>query len=104
MNNEKTYQFNEYVLGYDAGKNDRSCLTICKIQNDNMYVMSSLYDGSADIVSMILDKLQAENKKLNNIINKLENYMKVSCFDGTFEEVGITQSYLNILKELKGEE
>ena len=53
---EKIYQFNEYVLGYDKGRNDRSCLTISKIQNGNMYVMSSLYDGSAEIISTILDK------------------------------------------------
>ena len=36
---EKVYQLNEYVLGYDKGHNDRSCLTISKIQNGNIYVM-----------------------------------------------------------------
>lgn len=60
MSEEKLYQFNEYVLGYDKGHNDRSCLTISKIQNDNMYVMSSLYDGSADVISLMLDSLQEE--------------------------------------------
>lgn len=62
---EEIYTFNEYVLGYDKGNNDRSCLTISKIQNGNMYIMSSLYDGSADVISMMLDNLQQENKKLN---------------------------------------
>lgn len=60
MNEEKVYQFNEYVLGYDKGYNDRSCLIISKILNDNMYVMSSLYDGSADVISLMLDNLQEE--------------------------------------------
>jgi len=59
---EKVYQFNEYILGYDKGLNDRSCLTISKILNGNMYVMSSLYDGSADVISMMLDDLQQELK------------------------------------------
>ena len=61
---EEIYTFNEYILGYGKGNNDRSCLTISKIINGDMYVMSSLYDGSADVISMILDNLQQENKKL----------------------------------------
>ena len=73
MNNERIYQFNEYVLGYDKGHNDRSCLTISKIQNDNMYVMSSLYDGSADIISLMLDSLQKENKDLQQQLDKYKN-------------------------------
>lgn len=64
MNEEEIYTFNEYILVYEKGNNDRSCLTISKIINDDMYVMSSLYDGSADVISMILDNLQQENKKL----------------------------------------
>lgn len=73
MNNERIYQFNEYVLGYDKGHNDRSCLTISKIQNDNMYVMSSLYDGSADIISLMLDSLQKENINLQQQLDKYKN-------------------------------
>ena len=77
MNEEEIYTFNEYILGYEKGNNDGSCLTISKIINDDMYFMSSLYDDSADVISMILDNLQKENKKLkqqlqqrDNIINK----------------------------------
>ena len=70
---EKIYQFNEYILGYDKGLNDRSCLTISKIQNGNMYVMSSLYDGSAEVLSLMLDNLQSEIKKLNIQLNKADN-------------------------------
>ena len=54
----KVYQFNEYILSYDKSERDRSCLTISKTQNGNIYVMSELLDGSADVVSMILDSLQ----------------------------------------------
>lgn len=64
MNNKKVYQFNEYVLEYDKGLNAKSCLTISKIQNGNMYVMSSLYDESADVISTLLDNLQKENQIL----------------------------------------
>ena len=64
MSEEEIYTFNEYILVYEKGNNDRSCLTISKIINGDMYVMSSLYDGSADVISMILDNLQQENKKL----------------------------------------
>ena len=73
MNEEEIYTFNEYILGYEKGNNDRSCLTISKIINDDMYFMSSLYDGSADVISMILDNLQHLKKQLKqkeNIINK----------------------------------
>ena len=82
MNEEKIYTFNEYILGYDKGNNDRSCLIISKIINGYMYVMSSLYDGSADVISMILDNLQKENKQLKerlqqkeDIINKANKYV-----------------------------
>ena len=54
----KVYQFNEYILSYDKSERNRSCLTISKTQNGNIYVMSELLDGSADVVSMILDSLQ----------------------------------------------
>lgn len=65
MSEEKVYTFNEYVLGYDSGGyNDRSCLTISKILNDNMYVMSTLYDGSAEVISTMLDSLQQKVEQL----------------------------------------
>lgn len=83
MCEEEIYTFNEYILGYEKGNNDRSCLTISKIINDDMYVMSSLYDGSADVISMILDNLQKENQQLkeqleqrDNIINKAREFIK----------------------------
>ena len=72
MSEEKLYQFNEYVLGYDKGHNDRSCLTISKIQNDNMYVMSSLYDGSADVISLMLDSLQEELRQTKLLKEKYQ--------------------------------
>ena len=61
---EKVYQFNEYILSYYKSERDRSCLTISKTQNGNIYVMSSLYDGSADVISLMLESLQKENKIL----------------------------------------
>ena len=72
MNEEKLYQFNEYVLGYDKGHNDRSCLTISKIQNNNIYVMSSLYDGSADVISLMLDSLQEELRQTKLLKEKYQ--------------------------------
>lgn len=91
---EKIYQFNEYVLGYDKGLNDRSCLTISKIQNDNIYVMTTLTDGSAEVVSMILDNLQAENKRLNNIINELGKCIKDKYYEAIDYQAKIRQSDL----------
>ena len=76
MNEEEIYTFNEYILGYEKGNNDRSCLTISKIINDDMYVMSSLYDGSADVISMILDNLQQENKQLKEENQELKKKIK----------------------------
>lgn len=76
--NEKVYQFNEYVLGYDKGHhNDRSSLTISKIQNGNMYVMCSLYDGSADVINMMLDNLQNEIDSLKDQVE----WWKQQCDD-----------------------
>ena len=71
---EKVYQFNEYILGYDKGLNDRSCLTISKMQNDNMYVMGSLYDGSAYIISLMLDSLQEKIEFKDLILKALHKY------------------------------
>jgi Asp-tRNA(Asn)/Glu-tRNA(Gln) amidotransferase B subunit len=70
---EKVYQFNEYVLGYDKGENDRSCLTISKTQNDILYVMGTLYDGCADIISLMLESMQQEIKTLNILLNQADN-------------------------------
>lgn len=91
MYEEKIYTFNEYILGYEKGNNDRSCLTISKIINDDMYVMSSLYDGSADVISMILDNLQQENQQLKErlkqkeaIINKIREIFE-DC-DNSFSD------------------
>lgn len=122
---EKIYQFNEYVLGYDKGRNDRSCLTISKVQNGNIYVMSSLLDGSADVISTMLDGLQEELKekdkeidnlnkqlkwdyqeinRLRNIINELEKYIKEnSWYYNTIEGCQWVDQFkiLDKLKELK---
>ena len=100
MSEEKVYTFNEYVLGYDSGGyNDRSCLTISKILNDNMYVMSTLYDGSAEVISTMLDSLQQKVEQLEKerlqILNILNNQMDYR------EYIDIINTIDNILK--KGE-
>ena len=77
MSDEKVYQFNEYVLGYDKGLNDRSSLTISKVQNGNMYVMATLTDGSADVINMMLDNLQNE---IDNLKDQVE-WWKQQCDD-----------------------
>lgn len=72
MSDEKVYQFNEYVLGYDSGIKDKRCLTISKIQNGNMYVMGSFYDEVADIISNMLDSLQTTVNNCKERIAYLE--------------------------------
>lgn len=79
---EKIYQFNEYVLSYDKGEKERSCLIIGKCLLDKLYVMAELYDGSAEIISTILDSLQQENKQLRDKIpyiiqNNLCKYISI---------------------------
>lgn len=116
MSEEKIYQFNEYVLGYDKGGNDRSALTISKVLNGNMCVMAELYDGSAQIVSTILDDLNKELQQKENIINELEkvldrnielNYYKnnVRQYNKTLTEGAIMyRDYIKEkLQELKGD-
>ena len=77
MSEEKVYTFNEYVLGYDSGRdNDRSCLTISKILNNNIYVMSTLYDESAEVISTTLDYLQQKVEQLENIRKECIDYIK----------------------------
>lgn len=82
---EKIYQFNEYILSYDKGENDRSCLIISKCLLDKIYVMAELYDGSAELISTILDSLKQENKKQKEVINKaieyIEKHIKYECDD-----------------------
>lgn len=105
---EKIYNFNEYVLGYDKGRNDKSCLTISKIQNGNMYVMSSLYDESAEIISTILDNFQQELDKYKNIIDELENRMLLKINRHYNEKqyvvcIADLEELYDKLKKLKGE-
>ena len=70
---DKVYTCNDYILSYDeGGENDRSCMIISKILNDNLYVMAELYDGSADVISIMLDDLQKQLQQKENIINELK--------------------------------
>lgn len=55
----------------------------------------------ADCISLELEKTKQELDKYKNIVDELERYMNTICLDATFEEVGITQSILKRLKELK---
>lgn len=71
---EKIYQFNEYILSYDKGENDRSCLIISKCLLDKIYIMAELYDGSAELISTILDSLQQQVKKQKEAIDKAIEY------------------------------
>ena len=73
---EKIYQFNEYILSYDKGENDRSCLIISKCLLDKIYVMAELYDGSAELISTILDSLKQENKKQKDNWNELKKWLQ----------------------------
>ena len=108
----KVYQFNEYILIYDKSERDRSCLTISKTQNGNIYVMSELLDGSADVVSMILDSLQTtvnyckqENQKYKEVIDKMNKLLQQEQDAMTtkfhYDIVGLINALLDILKEVE---
>lgn len=110
---EKIYMFNEYVLGYDEGNDDGSCLTISKVISGDMYVMGSLYDGSAKVISLILDNLQQENKQLkekvdksNELLNKIlvvkENNIYRPVKNTTSQEVYKTIVLLNTILDTPG--
>ena len=72
-----------------------------KLDNLRIYAGREENGFICDIEDYITN-LQEENKRLNNIINELEKYLRTICIgDTTFEEIGITQSILNKLKELK---
>lgn len=95
---EKIYMFNEYVLGYDEGNNDRSCLTISKVISGDMYVMGSLYDGSAKIISLMLDNLQEENKQLKEELEE-EKRINVENLKTIDRQQEIIQNALGIANE-----
>lgn len=76
MSEEKTYQFNNYVIGYDKGFKDRSCLTICDKQGDTLYVIDTLYDESANVMSKLLDSLQNQLQQKENIIKEVREYIE----------------------------
>lgn len=100
---DKVYTYDDYILSYDYGEeNDRSCMIISKILNDNLYVTAELYDGSADVVSIMLDNLQQELQKKENIIKEAIEYIeKWQSFQHTN---GTTHEELRNLKDiLKGE-
>ncbi len=74
---DKVYTYDDYILSYTyGGENDRSCMTISKILNGNLYVMAELYDGSADVVSIMLDNLQQESQQKENIIKEVREWSK----------------------------
>ena len=99
MSEEKVYTFSKYVLGYDSGRdNDRSCLTISKILNDNIYVMSTLYDESAEVISIMLDSLQQKIEQLENIRKEAIEYITTEQLYTNYQW-GKSQ-YVKILKDL----
>lgn len=78
---DKVYTYDEYILSYDMGEeNDRSCMIISKILNGNLYVMAELYDGSADIISIMLDNLQQQLQQKENIIKEVREYIENTTY------------------------
>jgi uncharacterized protein YktB (UPF0637 family) len=63
-----------YILG-NRRRKDRSALTISKVLNGNMYVMATLTDGSADVISLMLDELNKELQQRGNIIKEVREYI-----------------------------
>lgn len=102
MSEEKIYQFNEYVLGYDKGENDRSALTISKVLNGNMYVMATLTDGSADVISLMLDELNKELQQKESIIKEVREYASgdLRLYDNESIEFEISTKLLEILDKV----
>lgn len=108
VNEEKIYQFNDYVLSYDKSLSDRSCLTISKIQNGEMYLMGELFDGSADVVNMLLDSLQRtvnyckqENARLKEERKQIKEYVEKCNFDNAeiLYDFGSEYCYIDDFKE-----
>ena len=88
---DKVYTYNEYILSYDyGGENDRSCMIISKILNGNLYVMAELYDGSADVISIMLDSLLQELQQKENIIKEVREYIT------SYESISTIQGLNNL--------
>lgn len=78
----------------------------------NLDLASEMYDFNLKPkeITMLLhyfNKLQKENKRLNNIINELKNELKIAFNELEPNELvigkDIIENTLNLLKELKGD-
>ena len=95
---DKVYTYDDYILSYDyGGENDRSCMIISKILNDNLYVMAELYDGSADVVSIMLDNLQQELQQKENIIKEVRECIEKNIVDYITNYDDLRENLLEIL-------
>ena len=73
MSEEKIYTFNNYVLSYDCGQGDESCLLISKIKDNKIYLLAELHNESASLISTMLDNLQQEHQQLKSVLNEVRD-------------------------------
>ena len=76
MYEEKTYKYGDYVASYVSDGWDSGCLTISKIQNDNMYVIGEITGGIAEIIDFILDSVEDEISKYESKLDKIKEIIK----------------------------
>lgn len=78
MYEEKIYKYGDYVVRYVSDGWDSGCLTISKIQNDNMYVIGEITGGIAEIIDFILDSVEDEISKYESKLDKIKEYCELN--------------------------
>ena len=73
---EKIYKYGDYVVSYVSDGWDSGCLTISKIQNDNMYVIGEITGGIAEIIDFILDSVEDEISKYESKLDKIKEIIR----------------------------
>ena len=103
MYEEKIYKYGDYVVSYVSDGWDSGCLTISKIQNDNMYVIGEIAGGIAEIIDFILDSVEDEISKYESKLDKIKEYCKENSERdyGDYDRYGDVLDYINELLEEK---
>lgn len=104
MIEEKIYKYGDYVVSYVSDGWDSGCLTISKIQNDNMYVIGEITGGIAEIIDFILDSVEDEISKYESKLDKIKetiNYYAIENEDYSKMYNQEEQKIIKLLEEIK---
>lgn len=96
MYEEKTYKYGDYVVSYVSDGWDSGCLTISKIQNNDLYVIGETTGGIAEIIDFILDSVEDEISKYESKLDKIKEYINRT----EINSVGTPLAYTEIGKEI----